>query len=121
MAGVIPFLLRAFALLAHSLRLLLGCGLIVVGILGVILPVLPGMPFLILGTLVIGRRSRLLRRASVGGKRALRRWAVHERPLVGRLGRWGLAAQRDSSRRLRHIVWWLRARRRATWQRLRDA
>lgn len=121
MAESTPFLVRALALLAHSLRLLIGGGLITLGILGVILPILPGMPFLILGTLVIGRRSRLLRLASVGGKQALRRWAKHERPLVGNVGRWGLEAQRDSSRRLRHIFWWLHARRRALWQRLRQA
>jgi hypothetical protein len=121
MASATQFLVRALALLAHSLRLLLGGGLIVVGILGVILPILPGMPFLILGTLVIGRRSRLLRQASVGGKQALRRWAAHERPLVSRLGRWGLAAQRDSSRRLRHIFWWVQTRQRAMRRRLRGA
>ena len=121
MASAARFLLWALIILGHSLRLFLGGGLIVVGILGVILPILPGMPFLILGTLVIGRRSRLLRRASVGGKQALRRYAAHEHPLVGRLGRWGLVAQRDSSRRLRHLLWWWQARQRMLGQRLRRA
>jgi hypothetical protein len=121
MANAARFMLSALVILAHSLRLFVGGGLIVVGILGVILPILPGMPFLILGTLVVGRRSRLLRRASVGGKQLLRRWAAHERPLVGRLGRWGLVAQRDSARRLRHLLWWWQARQRTLGQRVRRA
>ncbi len=121
MTTVASFLLRALSLLIHSLRLLVGGGLIVVGILGVVLPILPGMPFLILGTLVIGRRSRIFRRGSVAGKRFLQRWAAHERPWVARLGRWSLLAQRDSSRRLRHLLWWWQGRQRLLSQRLRKA
>jgi hypothetical protein len=119
MANVANLALRAVRFLAHSLRFIVGGGLILLGILGVILPVLPGMPFLILGTLVLGRRSRTLRRGSVWGKRALRRWAAHEGPIVGRIGRWGLAAQRDSSRSLRRIIWWLGAQRRRFGRQLR--
>lgn len=121
MTTVATFLLRGIVLFVHSLRLLIGGGLIVVGILGVVLPILPGMPFLILGTLVIGRRSRVFRRGSVAGKRFLQRWAAHERPWVARLGRWSLMAQRDSSRRLRHLRWWWQGRQRLLGQRLRRA
>lgn len=119
MTTVAMFLLRAILLVIHSLRLLVGGGLIVVGILGVVLPILPGMPFLILGTLVMGRRSRIFRRGSVAGKRFLHRWAAHERPWVAKLGRWSLMAQRDSSRRLRHLLWWWQGRQRLLGQRLR--
>jgi hypothetical protein len=121
MTTVAIFLLRALSLLIHSLRLLVGGGLIVVGILGVVLPILPGMPFLILGTLVIGRRSRIFRRGSVAGKRFLQRWAAHECPWVARLGRWSLLAQRDTSRRLRQLLWWWQGRQRLLSQRLRKA
>ena len=121
MATLIPTLLRALVLLIHSLRLLVGGGLIVVGSLGVILPILPGMPFLILGSLLIGRRSRLFRRVGIVGKRALRRWAAHDRPLLARLGRWSLAAQRDSSRRLRHLMWWWQDCQQRVTRRLRGA
>lgn len=110
MRGLTSGLQRARALVIHSLRLLIGGALILLGILGVVLPILPGMPFLILGTLVIGRRSRLFRQGSVAGKRALKRWAAHDRPWLARLGRWSLDAQRDSSRRLRHLLWWWQAR-----------
>jgi hypothetical protein len=119
MTAVAPFLLRGIVLVVHSLRLLVGGGLIVIGILGVILPILPGMPFLIMGTLIIGRRSRVFRRGSVVGKRFLQRWATHDRPSVARLGRWSLRAQRDSSRRLRHLLWWWQGRQRLLSQRLR--
>lgn len=119
MTTVAMFLLRATFIVIHSLRVMVGGGLIVVGILGVVLPVLPGMPFLILGTLVMGRRSRPLRRSSVAGKRFLQRWAAHERPWVARVGRWSLMAQRDSSRRLRHLLWWWQGHQRLLGQRLR--
>jgi hypothetical protein len=121
MTTLATFLLRGIALVIHSLRLLVGGGLIVIGILGVVLPILPGMPFLIMGTLIIGRRSRIFRRGSVAGKRFLQRWAAHERPWVARLGRWSLLAQRDSSRRLRRLLWWWQDRQRELSQRLRKA
>ncbi len=121
MTAVVPFLWRAISLLVHSVRLLIGGGLIMVGILGVVLPILPGMPFFILGTLVIGRRSRIFRQGSVAGKRFLQRWATHERPWVAHLGRWSLLAQRDTSRRLRHLLWWWQGRQRLLSQRLRKA
>ncbi|HEY8599853.1 MAG TPA: hypothetical protein VIL85_15560 [Thermomicrobiales bacterium] len=121
MKTIATFLARGIVLLIRSLRLLVGGGLLLVGILGVVLPILPGMPFLILGTLVIGRRSRIFRRGSIAGKRFLRRWAAHERPWVARLGHWSVLAQRDSSRRLRHLLWWWQDRQRLLSQRLRKA
>lgn len=106
-----PHLLRrAGRLLAHYARLILGVGFILLGIAGVILPVLPGTIWLIIGTLLIGKRSRLLRRVAVGGKLLLRRWAATERPVAGAIGHWALRTQRDSSRQLRHAVWWCQAR-----------
>src|SRR5215213_5193043 len=97
-------LLRA---IFHYLRVVIACIFIVIGILGVILPILPGTIWLIIASLIIGKESRLLRRASVAGKRWLRRLAAHERPGVRWLGRWSLLAQRDTSCRLRRVNWWL--------------
>lgn len=115
--AVAPTLLRrVWRSLWLSARLILGWAFIVVGILGVILPVLPGMPFLLIGSLLIGRRSRLLRQASVWGKRTLRRWAALDRPIVGAAGRWALRTQRDTSCQLRRITWWC-LERQAAWQR----
>ena len=101
------------------LRLTLGWFFIGLGVLGVILPILPGMPWLIIGTWLIGRRSRLFRLTGVASKRFLRRWAAHEGPVVGELGRWALRTQREASRQRRRLTWWLAerlaARRRGGW------
>lgn len=118
---VLALLRRVGLFLWLSARLILGWAFIALGILGAILPVLPGMPFLIIGTLLLGRHSRLARRASVGGKRLLRRWAADERPAVRAAGRWALRTQRDTSCRLRRVTWWLAARQRAWGRRLRGA
>src|SRR5918997_844984 len=68
---------------------------------------MPGMPWFIIGILLIGRRSRTLRRASVAGKRLLRRWARDERPVVAAVGRWSLGSWRDTARQLRRMeAWW---------------
>ena len=100
-------LLRAAS---HYVRLAIGSVFILIGFLGILLPGLPATPFFLVASLVIGRRSRLLRRASIGGKQSLRRWASHEHPVTRRLGGWSLAVQRDTSRRLRRINRWLAAR-----------
>ena len=112
----LPLLRRVWFSLWRSARLILGWAFIALGILGVILPLLPGMPFLLIGTLLIGRRSRLMRQASVWGKRMLRRWAALDRPVVGAVGRWALRTQRDTSCQLRRITWWCLERWEA-WQR----
>jgi len=91
-------------------RIAIGSIFILIGFLGIILPGLPATPFFLVASLVIGRRSRLLRRASIIGKHRLRRWATHEHPAAKRLGGWSLAVQRDTSRRLRRINWWLATR-----------
>lgn len=109
---------RALSAFFHYLRLIIGCIFIVIGILGVILPVLPGTIWLILASLIIGKRSRTLRRASVAGKRMLRRWTAHEREFVRRVGRWSVAAQQDTSRRLRRIDRWMAERENALRRRL---
>src|SRR6476469_6305605 len=70
--------------LARTIRLAIGIVLIVIGILGVILPLLPATPFFLLATLVIGKESRLMRHFSIWGKRRLRRLACDERALVRR-------------------------------------
>ena len=108
---VAPGLLeRCLRALSHYVRIAFGSVFILIGFLGIILPGLPATPWFLLASLIIGRRSRLLRRASIAGKQALRRWAGHEHPTAQSLGRWSLAVQRDTSRRLRRINWWLAGR-----------
>ena len=121
MDGAAGAIRRGGILLIQALRLLIGGILILIGCLGVVLPILPGMPFFILGSLVIGRRSRPFRRASIAGKRFLKRWAAHQRSWLARTGRWSLLAQRDTSRRLRRLFWWWQGQQRAIARRVRGA
>src|SRR5918997_505237 len=82
-----------------SLRLILGWFFIGLGVLGVILPILPGMPWLIIGTWLIGRRSRLFRLSGVAGERFLRRRAADQRGAVGAGGRGGVGPPGRRGRR----------------------
>ena len=109
---------RLLGAVFHYMRLIIGCVFIVIGILGVILPVLPGTVWLVIASLIIGKRSRMLRRLSVTGKQLLRRWAEHDQRIIGWIGRWSVAAQRDTSRRLRRINFWFAAQQNSLRRRL---
>src|SRR5262245_10113601 len=68
-------------------RQVLGWMFILLGILGLVLPVLQGVLFLVIGVALVGRRNWLIRRSAVAMKRFLRRWARSEHRLIGPLGR----------------------------------
>lgn len=63
-----------------------GWSLIALGVAGVILPVLPGVVFFVLGVALLGPRHPLLRRCAFTLRLVLRRWSRARRPLVARLG-----------------------------------
>lgn len=65
------------------LRQVLGWLLIIIGLLGMILPG-PGIPFFVLGVLLVGRRHHLLRRSWLVLRLYLRRLSRHP-GLIGRL------------------------------------
>lgn len=73
----------------------LGWLCLALGVLGMILPILPGLPVLLLGVALVGPRHRLLRQGAVRLKRLLRTWANHPAPLVRRAGRWARQQQRQ--------------------------
>ena len=56
------------------------------GLLGSILPVLPGLIFFGLGVLVLGPYDPTLRRIALGIRLALRRWSCLRHPTLRRLG-----------------------------------
>lgn len=58
---------------AHSIRRGLALVCIGLGIAGCILPLIPGLPFFVLGGRLLGPRDRSLRAARLGGRRLLRR------------------------------------------------
>jgi hypothetical protein len=70
----------------RTLRRALAFLCIVLGVAGCILPIMPGLPFFIVGGRLLGPRDRLLRRAIVGGRRALRRLRSARQPLLRRAG-----------------------------------
>ena len=93
-------------------RSIIGWVCIIIGVLGVIMPVIPGMPLLIPGIALVGRRTWLIRWSAVQIKRLLRRYAPLHIPLVGPVGRWALRAQHEVSRQRRRIAWWYMDRQR---------
>ncbi len=63
-------------------RRLLGIGCLVLGIVGCILPILPGLPLLVVGGRLLGRRDPLLRRSIAGCHRMLRRLRASGQPVL---------------------------------------
>ncbi len=96
------------------LRQVLGWFFILLGLLGLVLPVLQGVLFLVIGIALVGRRNWLIRRSTLVFKRFLRRWAAVRSPLVGGVGRIALRAQWKCSRESRHLH-----RRYAEWRQRR--
>src|SRR5690242_19712629 len=85
------------------LRQVLGWFFILLGLLGLVLPVLQGVLFLVIGVALVGRRNWLIRRSLLVFKRFLRRWAAAPQPLVRRTGQIALRAQWKCSRESRHL------------------
>lgn len=81
------------------LRRSLGFLCLGIGILGAILPIIPGWPAFILAVVLLGRRDRTLRLLHLWGRRALRWMRRAPMPQLRLLGRW-LSAQYLSMRRL---------------------
>lgn len=96
------FLVRVWRVFWPVMRQVLGWFFIVLGLLGIVLPILQGVLFLVIGIALVGRRNIVIRRSSVFIKRLLRRWAAHPHRLFGSLGRAALRAQREFSRHSRH-------------------
>jgi len=85
------------------LRQVLGWFFILLGLIGLVLPVLQGVLFLVIGVALVGRRNPLIRRSMLLFKRFLRRWAAARSPLVGKIGQIALRAQWKGSRESRHL------------------
>jgi hypothetical protein len=97
------FLLRAWRLFWPVMRQIVGWLFILLGLLGLALPILQGVLFLVIGVALVGRRNIVIRRSSIAFKRFLRRWARLPTPVVGPIGRMALKAQHQYSRQSRHL------------------
>jgi hypothetical protein len=96
-------LASAWRLLWPVMRQVLGWIFIILGLLGLVLPVLQGVLFLVIGIALVGQRHWLLRRVRILIKRGLRRWAALRVPVIGPAGRIALRAQWRFSRQGRHL------------------
>lgn len=74
--------------LTRGLRRPFGLLLLAAGITGCILPILPGLPLLVVGARLLGRRDPALRRLVLAGRAGLRRLRAGRHPLVRRAGLW---------------------------------
>jgi hypothetical protein len=89
-------------------RQVLGWLFILLGLIGLVLPILQGVIFLVIGIALVGRRHPLIRYVSVYFKLFLRRWAAIETPVIGPLGRMALRGQQEVSRQRRRLhFWWI--------------
>src|SRR3954469_16924978 len=93
----------AWGLIWPLLRQVLGWLFILLGLLGLVLPVLRGVLFLVIGVALVGRRNWLIRRSTLIFKRFLRRWAAVQNPIIGGAGRIALRTQWKCSRESRHL------------------
>jgi hypothetical protein len=92
-------------------RQVLGWLFILLGLIGLVLPILQGVIFLVIGIALVGRRHPLIRWASVYFKLFVRRWAAVKTPVIGPLGRLALRGQQEVSRQRRRMhFWWIERR-----------
>lgn len=84
-------------------RPVVGWGLIVLGLLGLVLPVLQGVLFLALGISLVGQRSYPIRLVRVQTRLLLKRWEALPVPLLRAPGRWLRRQQQELSRRQRRL------------------
>jgi hypothetical protein len=77
---------RVLRVVIAVVRRAVGLVLLAIGILGILLPILPGWPFIIPAVVLLGRRDRVLRMTHLIVRHALRRlrWAKH--PTVRKVG-----------------------------------
>ncbi|NTU79889.1 MAG: hypothetical protein HGA45_10875 [Chloroflexales bacterium] len=98
------------------LKPILGWTLIVIGLIGMPMPIVNGAIFLVIGLALVGQRNWLIRWSRVQIKLLLQRWAASDMPVIGPLGRLARRSAQQISRQNRRVHWWFRerqARRRA--------
>lgn len=69
--------------------------------LGFVFPVLPGLPFLAIGIVILGPHDPTLRRTAIGIRQILRRWSKAQQPHVRRAGIFARSRYRETRLALR--------------------
>jgi hypothetical protein len=73
---------------SHGVRRALGVFCLALGITGCVLPIIPGLPFLVVSARLLGRRDPLLRRLVFSGRALLRRLRTARHPRLRSAGVW---------------------------------
>lgn len=89
----------------------LGWLLIVVGLIGMPMPIMNGVIFLLLGIALVGHRNWVIRWSRVRIKLLLARWAALPTPVIGLIGRLANRSAQQISKQYRRMRWWQMERR----------
>ncbi|HMQ31705.1 MAG TPA: hypothetical protein PKD53_13345 [Chloroflexaceae bacterium] len=108
---VLTVLRSALLALWFVLKPVLGWLLIVIGLIGMPMPIMNGVIFLVIGLALVGHRNRLIRWSRVQIKLLLVWWSALDTPLVGPLGRLARRSAQTISRQHRRMRWWFMDRR----------
>lgn len=88
------------------LKPVLGWFFIVIGLIGMPMPIVNGLIFLLIGLALVGPRNRVVRWCRVHLKLFLKEWAAHPAPWIGRVGRLAQRSAQQISRQHRRLRWW---------------
>jgi uncharacterized membrane protein YbaN (DUF454 family) len=83
------------------IRRVLGWGTIALGLLGIVLPVLPGLIFIAIGVVLLGPHDPALRRSAIAIRLILRRWSQCKQRHFRQLGRFARSRYREQRLLLR--------------------
>jgi hypothetical protein len=95
---------------------ILGWFLIVIGLIGMPMPIINGTIPLLIGIAMVGHRNWLIRWTRVHIKLFLRWWSARDWPLLGPLGRVARRSAEEISRQHRRMRFWMMDRKHVVLQ-----
>jgi hypothetical protein len=85
----------------NLLRNVAGYSLIIIGMIGAAIPIIPGWPGIIIGIAILGRRNPVLRRTHLAFRNSIRQMRRARPPVIRDAG-WRFAAKYREVRRMLH-------------------
>lgn len=95
------------------LKPMLGWFFIVIGLIGMPMPIVNGIIFVMIGVALVGHRNRTIRWSRVHIKLLINWWAGLPTPVIGFLGRLARRTTQEMSRQHRRLHWWWQDRQKA--------